>query len=116
MSDSALEEYRSWMNSKISKLKNLGYTFSERKLCSGFVPLMELWKLINSQLYLLAPEIKEASPESMEEEVSPETESVQHTESAPEPTATSDPQDSIMEEAHTQTSMSVWICQISCSN
>lgn len=85
-SDSAWEAYRSWMDSKISKLKNLGYTLDERQFRSGFVPLMELWKLRNSQIYLPAPEIKEAATEVMEREVapsSPKTDIVQHIESAP---------------------------------
>lgn len=64
---------------------------------------MVLWKLRNSQLYLPALEINEASPGAMEKkEVTPKTEIVQHIESAPEPTTASDPQDSIMEEAPTQ--------------
>lgn len=46
--DSAWEAYRSWMNSEISKIKDLGYTLVERKFRYGFVPLMELWKLRNS--------------------------------------------------------------------
>lgn len=66
----------------------------------------------------------------MEEEAAPETESVQLIESAPEPTATSDPQDCVMEEAVTQMviseastshprpimqrSMSIWTSKISC--
>lgn len=90
------------MNSKISKLKDLGCTFAESKFCSGFMPLMELWKLRNSELCLAVPKIKEASLEAMEEEVAPETEPVQHIESASKPAATFDPQDSIMEEAPTQ--------------
>lgn len=103
VSDSAWEEYRSWMNSNISKLKDLGYTLAERKYCSGFVPLTELWKLRNSQLCLPAPEIKEDSLEAMEEEEDAlETKPVQHIESAPEPAATSDPQDCVMEESPTQ--------------
>lgn len=56
------------MNSEISKLKDLGYTLARSKFHFGFVPLMELWKLRNSQLCLPAPEIKEASLEAMEEE------------------------------------------------
>ena len=63
---------------------------------------MEIWKLRNSQLCLPAPEIKEATPEVMEEEVAPETEIVQHIESAPEPTATFVPLDYVMEEDPTQ--------------
>lgn len=47
-SDSAWESYRSWMNSEISKMNDLGYTLDERKFCSGFMPLMELWKMRNS--------------------------------------------------------------------
>lgn len=60
-SDSAWEAYISWMNSDISKMKDLGYTLVERKFRSGFMPLMELWKSRNSQLCLLAPEVNEAS-------------------------------------------------------
>jgi hypothetical protein len=58
----AWEAYRSWMNSEISKMKDLGYTLAKIKFHYGCVPLMELWKLRNSQLCLLTPEIKEASP------------------------------------------------------
>lgn len=47
-SDLAWKDYRSRMNSEISKLKDLGYTLAERKFHFGFVPLMELWKLRNS--------------------------------------------------------------------
>lgn len=82
-SDSAWEAYRSWMNSDISKMKDFGYTLDESKLRSGFVPLIELWKLRNSQLFFPAPEIKEASPEAMqEEEEAPETETVENIEFA----------------------------------
>ena len=63
-SDSAWEAYRKWTNSKISRLKDFGYKLVERKLCSGFIPLMEIWKLRNSQLCLLTPEIKEVTPEA----------------------------------------------------
>lgn len=41
-SDSAWEAYRSWMNSKISKLKDIEYTLAESKFHFGFIPLMEL--------------------------------------------------------------------------
>lgn len=86
------------MNSEISKMEDLGYTLAERKFHFGFVPLMELWKLRNSQLCLPAPEIKEASPEAMEkEEEALKTEIIQHIEpAAPEP------QDSVMEETPNQ--------------
>lgn len=84
------------MNSKISKLKDLGYTLVESKFHYGFVPLMELWKLRNSHICLSAPKIKDVSPEAMEEEVAPETEPVQDIESAPEPATTPDPQDCVM--------------------
>lgn len=83
--------YRSWMNSKISKLKDLGYTLAERNFRYGFVPLMELWKLRYSQLYLPSPEIKEVTHEAMEEEAAPETEIVQHIEFGPEANAASEP-------------------------
>lgn len=63
-SDSTLEAYRSWIKSKISKLKKFGYKVSERKFRSGFVPLMEIWKLRNTPLCLLAPEIKEVIQEA----------------------------------------------------
>lgn len=61
-SDFAWEDYKSWINSKISKLKNLRYKVSERNFCYGFVPLMEIWKLRNAPLCLPAPEIKEVIP------------------------------------------------------
>lgn len=93
---------KSWMNSEISKTKDLGYTLAERKFHFGFVPLMKLWKLRIYQLCLPTPEIKEASPEAMEEEeAAPETENVQHIESAPEPAAP-EPQNSVMEETPNQ--------------
>lgn len=66
-SGSAWEAYRRRINSKISRLKNFGYKVSERNLLSGFIPLMEIWKLRNSQLCLPAPEVKELTPEVMEE-------------------------------------------------
>ena len=62
---SAWEAYRSWMNSEISRIKDLAYTLAERKFCYGLVPLLELWKIRNSQVFLLALEIKEASLEAM---------------------------------------------------
>lgn len=52
----------------LSKMKDLGYSMAESKFRFGFVPLMELWKLRNSQLCLLEPKVKEASPEPMEKE------------------------------------------------
>lgn len=57
------EAYRSWINSKISKLKDFGYDLSERNFHFGFVPLMELRKLRNAQLGLPTPEIKEVFQE-----------------------------------------------------
>lgn len=90
------------MNSKISKPKDHGYTFAKIIFHSGFVLLMEIWKLRNSQLYLPAPEIKEATPEVMEEEAAPETKIVQHIESALEVDAAYEPQDCAMEEVATQ--------------
>lgn len=45
---------------------------------------MEIWKLRNSQLCLPALEVKEATPEVVEEEATPEIEVVQHTATAPE--------------------------------
>lgn len=105
-SDSAWEAYRSWMNfSQISKLKDIGYTLAERKFRSGSIPLMELWKLRNSQLCLPAQENNEATPEVMEEEAAlaaPKIKIAQHIESAPEADAASEPQDCDMEEATTQ--------------
>lgn len=53
--DSTWEAYKSWMSSEVSKMKDLGYTLVERKFHYGFIPLMELWKLRNSQLCLPAP-------------------------------------------------------------
>lgn len=44
-SDSVREAYRSWMNSEVSKMKDLGYTLAESKFLYGFVPLMELLTL-----------------------------------------------------------------------
>lgn len=41
-SDSTWEAYRSWMNSKIYKLEDIGYTLAESKFRYGLVPLMEL--------------------------------------------------------------------------
>lgn len=40
--DSTWEAYRIWMDSKISKMKDFGYTLAKRKFLYGFVPLMEL--------------------------------------------------------------------------
>lgn len=62
------EAYRSWINSEISKMKDLGYTLVESKFCFGFVLLMKLWKMRNYQLCLPASEIKEPFLEAMEEE------------------------------------------------
>lgn len=101
-SDSTWEAYRSQMNSKISKLKDLEYTLAERKFHYRFVPLMELWKLRNSQLCLPAPEIKEPTLQAMEEEAAPKTKFVQYIESASEVDAASELQDCAMEEAATQ--------------
>ncbi|XP_050918435.1 proline-rich receptor-like protein kinase PERK9 [Lathyrus oleraceus] len=98
-SDSTWEAYRSWMNSEISKMKDLEYTLAESKCYYEFVPLMELWKLRNSQLCLPAPKIKEASPEATEKEEAPETEIVQHIESAALEPSAHEPQDSAMEKA-----------------
>lgn len=47
------------LNPKFSKLKNLGYKVYERNFYYGIVPLMEIWKLRNSQSCLPAPEVKE---------------------------------------------------------
>lgn len=58
-SNSAWEDYRRWIKSKISKLKDFGYDLSERNFCFGFVPSMELWKLRNAPPCLPALEIKE---------------------------------------------------------
>lgn len=66
-SDSAWEAYRRWINSKIYKMKNFGYKVSERNFYFGFIPLMEIWKLRNSQLCLPAPEVKEVILEVTEE-------------------------------------------------
>lgn len=57
------------MNSKISRLKNFGYKVSERNFLSGFIPLMEIWKLRNSHLCLPAPEVKEVTQKVVEEVV-----------------------------------------------
>lgn len=76
----------------------MGILLLEKKFRYGFVSLMELWKLRNSQLCVPAPEIKEATPEVMEEEVAPEIEIVQHIESALEADDAFDPQDYAMEE------------------
>lgn len=74
-SDSAWKAYRRWVNSKISRLKNYGYKVSEKNFCSGFIPLMEIWKLRNSQLCLPALEVKEVTQE-VEEVVVQEAEVV----------------------------------------
>lgn len=63
-SDSAWEDYISWINFEIYKLKNFGYNVSERNFCYGFVPLMEIRKLRNSLLCLPASEIKKVIPEA----------------------------------------------------
>lgn len=68
-SDSIWEAYIRWINSKISKLKDFGYDLSGKRIRSGFVPLMELWKLRNAPLYLPAPEIKEVIQEVVQEVV-----------------------------------------------
>lgn len=60
---------------------------------------MEIWKLRNSQLCLPAPEVKEATPEVVEEEAAPETEVVQHAAIAQEVVVVSEPQDYVMEAA-----------------
>lgn len=75
-SDSAWEAYRRWVNSKISRLKNFGYKVSERNFRSGFIPLMKIWKLRNSQLCLPAPEVKKVTQEMVEEVVVQEDEVV----------------------------------------
>lgn len=64
-----MEAYRRWSNSKISKIKIFGYKVSEINFCSGFVPLIEIWKLRNSRLCLPALEIKEFIQEVGEEVV-----------------------------------------------
>lgn len=61
--DVTWEAYRSWMNSKISKLKNFGYKASKRNSSFGFVPLMELWKLRHAPLCIPASEVKEVAKE-----------------------------------------------------
>lgn len=61
-SNSTWETYRRWMNYEVSKMKDLGYTLGENKFRYGFVTLMELWKLRNSQLCLPALEVKKVSP------------------------------------------------------
>lgn len=60
-------------------MKNIGYTLAENQFCSGFVPLMELWKLKNSQLCLLASKVNAVSPKPMlvEKEDDAPTESAQ---------------------------------------
>lgn len=70
--DVALEAYRSWINSKISKLKKFWYKVSKRNFCYGFVPLMELWKIQNTPLCLPAPEVKEVIQEDEEDSGHPE--------------------------------------------
>ena len=63
------EAYRRLINSKISKQNNFGYKVYERKFRYGFIPLMEIWNLWNSQLCLPAPEVKEVIQEVVEEVV-----------------------------------------------
>lgn len=58
---------------------------------------MKIWKLRNSQLCLPAPEVKEATPEVVEEEAAPETEVVQHAATAPKVDVVFEPQDCAME-------------------
>lgn len=105
-SNSSWEAYRSWMNFEVSRMKDIGYTIAENKFCTGFVPLMGLWKLRNSQLCLPTPEVKEVSPKLMvvaEEETTPITEPAHHIEEsvAPKPSAP-EPKDAEMEEAPNQ--------------
>lgn len=66
-SDSSWVAYRRWVNSKISRLNNFGYKVSERNFRYGFITLMEIWKLRNSQLCLPSLEVKEATQEVVEE-------------------------------------------------
>lgn len=102
-SDSTWETYISWMNSEISKIKDLGYTLDESKFRYGFVPLKELWKLRNPQLCLPAPEVNEASPEPMEEEEEALViKLAQNIESAALEPYVPVPEDSVMEEAPNQ--------------
>ena len=89
-SDSAWEAYKRLMNSKISNLKNFMYKVFDRNFHYGFIPLMEIWKLRNSQLCLPAPEVKEAIQEVMEDVVVQDV------------VVISGHQDCIMEEASTQ--------------
>lgn len=63
-SDSAWKDYKRWIDSKISKLKNFGYKISERNFRFGFVPLMEISKLRNARLCLPTAAIKEVTPEA----------------------------------------------------
>lgn len=65
------------MNSKISRMKNFGCKVSERNFLYGFIPLIEIWKLRNSQLCLPAPEVKEVTQEVVEEVVIQEDIAVQ---------------------------------------
>lgn len=83
-------------------MNDFGYTLAERKSPYGFVPLMELWKLRNSQLCLPAPEVKETTPEIVEEEVAPETEVVQHDATLPEADNVSKPLNCAMETVDAQ--------------
>lgn len=101
-SDSAWEAYKVWVNSKISKLKYFGYQLTERKFLYGFIPLMEIWKLRNSQLCPPALEVKEATPEVVEEEVALETVTVQQAATAQEDDVVSEHQDCVMEEVVAQ--------------
>lgn len=101
-SDSAWKAYRSWVDSKISKLKDFGYKHAERKFRYRFVHLTEIWKLRKSQLCLPAPKVKEATPEVVEEEVAPESKVVQHLATAPEADVVFEPQDCVMEAVDAQ--------------
>lgn len=94
-SGSAWEAYRSWLSPEVSRMKDIGYTLDEKKFCYGFVPLMGLWKLRSSQLFLPAPEVKEVSPEPM---VVEEEEATPIKFATPEPSAP-EPEDAAMEEA-----------------
>lgn len=63
LSANPTEAYKSWINSKISKLKNFGYKVSEKNRY-GFVPLMKIWKLRNTLFCLPTPEVKEVVQEA----------------------------------------------------
>lgn len=62
---------------------------------------MEIWKLRNSQLSLLVPEVKEATPEVVKEEAAPQTKFVQNVATAQEAEVVSEPQDCVMEASST---------------